>query len=88
MEREAAELNWTKNSGRTAAGGLPKLRAEPAVLPGSGRGYILVKEAFEGGSGRLGGDSNALQHVSWHYLMYLALWRFGDGKDGVVYCTV
>lgn len=25
---------------------------------------MLVKEAFEGGSGRLGGDSNALTHVS------------------------
>ncbi|CAN0267946.1 unnamed protein product [Ectocarpus fasciculatus] len=60
VEREAAELNWTQQSGgRTVAGRPPAPRAEPAGLPGGGGGFVLVKEAFEGGSGRLGGDSNA-----------------------------
>ncbi|CAM9264285.1 unnamed protein product [Ectocarpus sp. 13 AM-2016] len=60
VEREAAELNWTQQSGgRTLAGRPPAPRAEPAGLPGGGGGFVLVKEAFEGGSGRLGGDSNA-----------------------------
>ncbi|CBJ49209.1 conserved unknown protein [Ectocarpus siliculosus] len=64
VEREAAELNWMQQSGgRTVAGRPPAPRAEPAGLPGGGEGFILVKEAFEGGSGRLGGDSNAFTKI-------------------------
>lgn len=62
VEREAAELDWTQQSGRTVAG-----RQVVPCAPGSDSGrsgaYVLVKEAFEGGSGRLGGDSAALNHV-------------------------
>lgn len=57
-------MDWRQQSGRTVAGRAPRPRAEPAGSPGGGGGYILVKEAFEGGSGRLGGDSDALKHVS------------------------
>eukprot|EP00752_Nemacystus_decipiens_P005702 g5160.t1 len=64
VEKEAAELDWTQQSGgKTVAGRRPGPRAQPAGLPDGGGGYILVKEAFEGGSGRLGGDSNALTHI-------------------------
>lgn len=63
MENEAAELNWTQQSGRTLAGKPLGPRAQSAGVAGSS-GYVLVKETFEGGSGRLGGDSDALKHVS------------------------
>lgn len=63
VEREAAELDWRQQSGRTVAGRPPGPRAEPAGVPGGGEGFVLVKEAFEGGSGRLGGDSSALTQV-------------------------
>ncbi|CAN0047645.1 unnamed protein product, partial [Ectocarpus sp. 8 AP-2014] len=64
VEREAAELNWTQQSGgRTLAGRPPAPPAQPAGLPGGGGGFVLVKEAFEGGSGRLGGDSNAFTKI-------------------------
>lgn len=64
VEKEAAELDWTKQSGRTVSGRGPVARAEGAD---GGGGYVLVKEAFEGGSGRLGGDSDALKHVRVRY---------------------
>lgn len=67
MEREAAELNGAQQAGgRTVSGRRPTPRAEGAGGVGGG-GYILVKEAFEGGSGRLGGDSDGLQHVSSYF---------------------
>lgn len=64
VEKEAGELDWTQQSGgKTVAGRAPAPRAQPAGLPDGGGGYVLVKEAFEGGSGRLGGGSSALTHV-------------------------
>lgn len=83
VEKEAAELDWTQQSGgKTIAGRRPGPRAQPAGLPDGGGGYILVKEAFEGGSGRLGGDSNALTHVRVVYLGSVprALRAIGGGK--------
>lgn len=86
VEKEAAELDWTQQSGgRTVAGRAPGPRAKPAGLPDGGGGYVLVKDAFEGGSGRLGGDSSALTHVRVRYFLFpsLVLCVLGTGKGRV-----
>lgn len=62
MEKEAADFDLTQKSGRSLRGGTAY--DDPTLAPSTEAGYILVKEAFEGGSSRLGGDSENLSKVS------------------------
>ncbi|CAM9813657.1 unnamed protein product [Choristocarpus tenellus] len=62
VEREAAELDWRQHGGRTT-GSKGRSPGRFHDQGGGGGGYVLVKEAFEGGSGRLGGASEGLTRV-------------------------
>ncbi|CAM9642400.1 unnamed protein product, partial [Phaeothamnion confervicola] len=63
VEREATELDWTQQGGRAVNARRAVHRMDDAGAAGGGGGYVLVREAFEGGSGRLGGSSEVLTGI-------------------------
>ncbi|CAM9442591.1 unnamed protein product [Discosporangium mesarthrocarpum] len=70
VEKEVTDLDWRQQGGRTAGrqgrGGGHGANGddeERTIGGGGGGGYILVREAFEGGSGRLGGASEGLSQI-------------------------